>query len=477
MIRSAAVAPVLSAPRLHPAASALRALAVAVATSAVAPALTACAAGAPESVTQPGLPPGPVTFLEGDFAGAMSRAAEERRLLFVDAWAPWCHTCLSMRDVVLASPELARFERDYVFAAIDTDREESAAFLERYRMRVWPTFFVIDPESGSVLAMHGGSMSLTETKQLLTSAAVRGRGADRTPGGAARARAHQAYVERDPARAAALYEEAAGLVGDARRTEALLGGARAWSEAADPKRCVAFGRSHADAVRGSSAPADFLYYVRDCSKKLEPGAEREEALAWTKGRLLSLAERPPDGASADDRADVLSMAAEAARESGDLGTARALDERRSALLDAAAKEARTPEEAQVFDYARLGAYVALDRAADAVAMLEERVKQLPESYEAHARLASALLSAKREKDAVVALDRAVSLSYGPRRLRYLAQKAEVLAKIGDAQGARAALEAEVRGWRELPAGQADAARLEDAERRLAGASAGVGEKR
>src|SRR5689334_15849837 len=110
----------------------------------------ACAPSVPGSSEPPveAPPDRPVTFLEGDFPAALSRASAEKKLVFVDAWAPWCHTCLSMRDVVLSRPELARFERSFVFVALDTDREESAAFLERYRMRVWPTFFVLSPESG-----------------------------------------------------------------------------------------------------------------------------------------------------------------------------------------------------------------------------------------------------------------------------------------------------------------------------------------
>ncbi len=425
------------------------------------------ASDGPNAALAEAAPARPVTFQEGDFASALTKASEEKKLVFVDAWAPWCHTCLSMRDVVLADPELSRFERSYVFVALDTDREESAAFLERYRMRVWPTFFVITPESGSVLAMHGGAMSLAELTSLLDSGLRTAKaGPDAAPGISVLARAHQAYVSKDFARAASLYEEAASMGASERRTEALLGAMRAHHEAGDPGRCATFGSAHAAAVTGSAAPVDFLYYLRDCAEKLPAGSDKEAALKVARQRILALVETPPAGSSVDDRADALAAAAEMLRREGDKAGATKLEERRLAMLEAAAREAKTPAEAQVYDYERMGALLALERAADAVKMLEERTKQLPDSYEAHARHAQALIAASRLADAKAALDRAIALSYGPRRLGYLARKADVLGKLGDRAGKIATLEAEVKGWGELEAGHADGKRLEDAEKRL-----------
>ncbi len=429
----------------------------------------ACApAQAPAAAqTAPRPPGGPVTFLEDDLAGAEARAREENKLVFVDAWAPWCHTCLSMRDVVLKRPELARFEKSYVFVALDTDKADAAPFLERYRMRVWPTFFVLAPESGSVLAMHGGALSFEELTALLTAGLVaRDKGPVGAPGPAVLARAHQAYVERDFVRAAALYEEAASLVENDRRAEALLGAMRSLYEAGEHARCAAFGVEHATAVSGSAAPVDFVYYLRECAGKLPEGEERARALAFSRSRILALVDAPPPGSSVDDRADTLALAAEILRDAGDKSGAARFETSRLGLLEEAAGRARTPVEAQVYDYERMGALLALDRARDAVALLEQRTTQLPDSYEAHARLAQALIAAGEPKRAVAALDRAIALAYGPRRLGYLARKADVLGKMGDKRAQVETLRAEVSGWRELPAGHADPARLSDAERRL-----------
>ena len=49
-----------------------------------------------------------------DYKGALADAQASERPIVIDLWAPWCHTCLSMKNTVLADPALAtvaeRFE-------------------------------------------------------------------------------------------------------------------------------------------------------------------------------------------------------------------------------------------------------------------------------------------------------------------------------------------------------------------------------
>ncbi|NUP05031.1 MAG: tetratricopeptide repeat protein [Polyangiaceae bacterium] len=413
----------------------------------------------------------PVQFIEDDFDRAVATADKDGRLVFVDAWAPWCHTCLSMRDVVLSRPELGRFARDYVFVAVDTDKPSSAAFLERYRLRVWPTFFVVDPSTRAVVAMHGGSASFEELEAMLTNATAQQRGAE-LPGTKELVSAHDAYADKRLLDAARLYEDAATKLPDMRRTEALLAAIRTLWEAGEHARCVEHGEQHARAVRGSSAPSDFVLYMKECASALTDEEAKKTAIAFVRTRLGELVTSPPAGASVDDRADTMGGLAEILRDGGDAAGANALEEKRLALLEKSASEAASPAAAQTYDYARMNAYIALGRGDDAVKMFQQRIQQLPDSYEAHARLGSTLLEIGRPKEAVTALDRAIQLSYGPRRLRYIAQRAKALEAAGDRPGAVKALEAEVEGWRELPASQQDEKKLADAMKRLEKARSG-----
>jgi thiol-disulfide isomerase/thioredoxin len=52
-------------------------------------------------------PPKAVFAHVEDFDAGMAKAKAEGKAVLVDAWAPWCHTCLSMQNYVLNDPSLA----------------------------------------------------------------------------------------------------------------------------------------------------------------------------------------------------------------------------------------------------------------------------------------------------------------------------------------------------------------------------------
>lgn len=408
--------------------------------------------------------PKPLEIREGDFEGALAEARRENKLLFVDGWAPWCHTCLSMRETVFPDASLRRFAESYVFVEIDTDQPASTAFVQKHPMRAWPTFFVIDPRTREVVASYGGSMSLAE----LTSFLDRGIAASKDPGPgyAELAEGHRAILAGDAALAAVKYEAALRVLEPAHRREAVSGLLRALATQKDDAKCTEAGLAHADGVVGSSAKVDVLLQLGRCAAKA-PAALREKADAFVLERLPKLVETPPEGASVDDRSDAMGAWASLLDKQGKKEEALAVQARRIAMLEAAAANADTPEQQQVYDYERMLAYLAAGRGADAVAMFEKRTKELPTSYEAFARHAYTLVELGRAADALAPADKAIELAYGPRKLRYMALKAKALVALGKTAEARAVLEAELAGWKALPPGHFDQAKVEDAEKRLA----------
>ena len=38
-----------------------------------------------------------IAWIENDFDGAVAKAALQGKPVFVDVWALWCHSCLSMK--------------------------------------------------------------------------------------------------------------------------------------------------------------------------------------------------------------------------------------------------------------------------------------------------------------------------------------------------------------------------------------------
>src|SRR5262249_59441075 len=134
----------------------------------------ACQRPPPPAVARPATTPatpapvaavkGPIAWVEDDFAGAAARARAAGKPLFVDAWAPWCHTCLSMRSYVFSDPTLATLADRFVWLAMDTEKDSSAEFLGKYPIEVWPTFFIVDPGDGAVAGRRRGSMALHQPR-------------------------------------------------------------------------------------------------------------------------------------------------------------------------------------------------------------------------------------------------------------------------------------------------------------------------
>jgi tetratricopeptide (TPR) repeat protein len=353
-----------------------------------------------------------------------------------------------MQRDVLSQPALAAYADRVVFAATDTDREDNAAFLAAYPVKLWPTFFVIDAATEVPLAVHPGSMSLDETRAFLDEAlAARDPARADDPQVKALLTAHAALSAGQNVAAAGAYADAARLPGP-RRTEAILGGLRA---AADPAGCVAFGLEHLRDVTTGGAPGDVAAALLSCAQKLPASAPaRNDATAQVKARLQELALHPAPGASVDDRADVLDQLASLHDAAGDKASFTAAHTARLALLEDDAAKAGSVDGARVHDYARMNSYLALGRGDDAVKMLRERTTQLPKSYEAWARLASTLHKLGRHDEAGAALEQALALSYGTRRLRYLTLRADIAAAQKDTAGERAALQAVVDDGARLP---------------------------
>jgi Flp pilus assembly protein TadD/thiol-disulfide isomerase/thioredoxin len=386
------------------------------------------------------------TFIHDDLATATALALAEQKLLFVDAWAPWCHTCLSMQHGVLDTAALGAFADRVVFAAVDTDRPVNASFLKAHPVSLWPTFFVLDPKlpDGPPLAMHPGSMSLPATLAFVQDAVARHQAHTPQPADVALARAHAALADGAIDGAVAAFDDALATIGvdDPRRGDVVLAAAWARVKSFDPAGCVRFIEAHHDEVAGGAA-FDLQGALLACVDKLTDSAQQRRLRNQARVDLQALITSPPAGAAVDDRADGMATLAELEATLGNPDGAEAMHAQRLRLLDDAVAKTTTEQQAQVHDYARMNSLFALGRGAEAVTLLQARAAAIPDDYEPRARLASALFRLQRFDEARVAIDDAIRLSYGPRRLRYLLLKADIDTARADLPAARAALQAVV----------------------------------
>ncbi len=402
--------------------------------------------------------PGPVRFIEGDIEGAREQARTANKLLVLDLSARWCEPCAVLRAEIERHPELALHEARFVFASVDVDRPEAAPILARYGAHTLPTILVLEPVTGAIRAMRGGSITAGELSAMLT------RVTEERPGeGNLLASALAARAGGDERLAAEAYRRAARTGPVDARTEAWLAATELFADLGDHRACGEVAREGVDAKLEGSAPVMLLGLALRCAEMVPPSTSREEALGWVRTSVAALASAPPPGASAADRAELLAIRSRIQSLDDDPTGSSKSQEARLAVLEAAAREARTPSEAQALDHARASALIILDRKEEALDLLARRTKELPDRYEVWGRLGTTLLDLGRVSLAAAILRRASDLAYGAPRLVYLARLADALERTDRSAEAKVVLDDVVRGWEALPLSQQDARRLEAAK--------------
>ena len=84
-------------------------------------------APAPASHAPAAAPPSGIVFIEDDYQKALARARAEKKPLFLDSWATWCHSCLSMRSFVFPDAGLRPAKDAVVWLSVETEAEKNRA--------------------------------------------------------------------------------------------------------------------------------------------------------------------------------------------------------------------------------------------------------------------------------------------------------------------------------------------------------------
>jgi thiol-disulfide isomerase/thioredoxin len=464
-------------------ATAVTASAPATAPAAVPEAAAAAAATSPEAgAARPGWR-SEIRFVEDDWRGALEKAKAEHKPLFVDSWATWCHSCLSMQRFVFPDAGLRPVHDAVVWLSVETEQEHSREFVEKYPAEGLPTFLLLDPDTGEVLSRWLGSGTVNELRGFVQEGVAllaAKRGGAQLPEAARLSRDGDAAVlQRDAAAAAAAYRAslAATPKGDPARAERQVKLATSLRKVeGGATECVALGLAELAGMPDSAVGADFASTVASCAEKaLDPKSKPDATAAASAKALLRSAEQrltaltadPNAPLSVDDRSDALANLADLQESDGRKPAAFETMKRRAAVLEAGAAAAPDAATAATFDAHRTDTYVFLGELPKAEALLAGREKDLPADYNPPARLARVLHLQKREADALAAVDRALKLmTQGPRRVGILGLKAQILTAL--AQPTEPVLREQLAVLKALPATQ----RRPEAEARLEAQLAG-----
>ncbi len=386
----------------------------------------------------------PIHFIEDDYGRALAVARARQLPLFIDAWAPWCHTCLSLRSYVLSDAALRPLGDKFVWLSIDTEREDNSGVVSKLGVRVLPTLYVIDSMHEKPILAWPGSLTARELAALLQDSAASARGGDE--GGAAASallRGQRAGAEGRSAEAIDSYREAlAAAPADwPRRAQAADGLVAGLADDRRLSACVDVAIDEAPKMPPGTALADVLRAAIGCAEELPagtPGRARLGELA-AMGRRVAADESQP--ILADDRSDLYDFVLGAVRELGRPDEVKRIAGEWAAFLEQRAARADTPAARAVFDAHRVLAYIALGEPERAVPMLEQSERDFPDDYNAPARLASTYLAMKHNDEALAAVKRSLTKAYGPRKLRLWSLEADVYDAAGDKAAARDALRA------------------------------------
>ena len=410
-----------------------------------------------------------VPFIANDYPQALSQARARHLPIFLEAWAPWCHTCRSMQAYVYTDAKLALFADRFVWLAIDTEKPGNAATVAKYPVGAWPSMYVIDPQRETVALRWTGSATIEQLIRFLEEARTTVSGRRPAPGAAAAdalavalERADQLYgaaawADAATAYAAVLARSPAQWAPLPRIADAYL---FALQQADRGAECGRAAREWLPRLVGTPSSASVAAVGLDCAVGLEAGAPgRSAAIADLEHAARAALDDPGLGLSADDRSGIYISLIGAREDAKDEAGKKRLAGEWIALLESAAAKAATADARAVFDSHRLSAYLEIGEPQRALAMLAASERDLPGDYNPPARLAVAYREMKDYARALAASDRALAKAYGPRRLGILRTRANIQAESGDRTAARATLESAIAEAHALPAGQVSARTL------------------
>jgi len=394
-------------------------------------------------------------WIENDYSRAMARAKSADLPVFVEAWAPWCHTCRSMRAYVYTDRSLSQYAGRFVWLSIDTEDAKNAAFLKAHPISVWPTLLILDPKDKVVFRYAGGG-TVPQIRKLLDDGERAAQGSH-SKADTLLVRADALAGQGKQAEAAKLFDEAIAAAPKnwprlGRASESLV---FALLQSGNPQRCAERALALYPRVRGTGSAVNVTAVGLSCSTDLdEKSANRSELVAGLeKATRETLAAADKIAMSADDRSGLYESLVDAREEAKDAASEHKLREEWAAFLEGEAAKAKTPDQRAVFDSHRLTVYLGLKEPEKAIAMLEQSERDLPKDYNPPARLVSAYREAHRYDDALAASERALKLAYGPRKIGIFRNRASVFVAQGDKASARKTIEEAVHYAESLPAEQ------------------------
>ena len=337
-----------------------------------------------------------------------------------------------MRATVLTDKALVKHAGRFVWLSIDTENEANAAFLGAYPWSAVPTFDVIDPKTETIAYQWLGAVDAPELIRRFDEAETACRRTD----------AKTAALPSSPDTAVVALSMANDFAGCSQRALELL--------PTLPPASVKASVASTGLDCALSAPEEAPWRA-DALTRLE--AATHEALTY-------------EGLLDDDRSALYGTLVDARDRQHDEAGGKTMALAWLDWLDVQGKTAAGVEARAALDGYRVSAAVRAGAPERVLATIEKSERELPKDYNPPARLAIVLRELGRYDQALAASDRALLLVYGPRKLVLLDARATILEKMGDASGAKVALQQAIEYAETLPTTQRPKSMIAKIKKRL-----------
>jgi thiol-disulfide isomerase/thioredoxin len=407
-----------------------------------------------------------VPFIDDDFAQALLQGKEKNRPIFVETWAPWCHSCRSMRANVFTDKSLERYAGRFVWLSVNTEDSKNAAFLAKHPITSLPTLLILSPSWDKIIMRYIGSTTLAQLEKMLDGVSIKilsepenlVRSADKFAAAGEHSKAANLYVS--AIKSAPKSWRSLGPV-----SESLL---FSLSSAKEYERCSTEALNLYPPIKQTRSGANVAAEGLDCAVSIDEKNPQRSTLIGALEKIAREALSDPKiDLSGDDRSGIYMTLVSGRDALKDEKGAKTLRTEWMEFLEKAAKEARTPEQREVYDSHRLSAYMELGTPENAVPMLEQSERDFPEDYNPPARLAIAYLALKEYSKALAASDRALARAYGPRKIAILSKRADIYLAMADKNTAKKTIGDAIAFARQLPEAQMSKDKIAALEKRLA----------
>ena len=97
-----------------------------------------------------------IRFETGGLQEALAKARKENKAVFVDCYTSWCGPCKMMSSKVFPDKQAGDFFNPrFISLKIDMEKDEGKELAQKWNIRVFPTYLILDPQGEIVYTSQG----------------------------------------------------------------------------------------------------------------------------------------------------------------------------------------------------------------------------------------------------------------------------------------------------------------------------------